>query len=281
MLNHRDGQSIRGARRRGFTLIELLVVIAIIAILAAILFPVFTKAKVSAKRAACLGHIKQIGNAMDLYLQDSNGCYPSTAYYVFNAAPGEQPKWGYHYWVKLLGDKYTKSFGVFDCPGAARPALIYPNGTSKEPVRSAYAYNEYIWHGIAFGNEFYRESGIRFPKYVLLLADGHSASLVNDWTDPRPCPLYDTAIKEGIPTGMLRVKYADWVPEKGKPPQPISGAAPQERHGGSNVLFADGHAKTLTKGDYRFRQVGSISYEYPVIYPGPEARAYLPSTFAD
>ena len=56
--------------RRAFTLIELLVVIAIIAILAAILFPVFAQAKASAKKAACLSHQRQVGIALQMYIQD-------------------------------------------------------------------------------------------------------------------------------------------------------------------------------------------------------------------
>lgn len=62
--------------RKGFTLIELLVVIAIIAILAAILFPVFTKAKGMAKLTGCVDNLKQYGSAMALYLNDSNEHYP-------------------------------------------------------------------------------------------------------------------------------------------------------------------------------------------------------------
>ena len=64
------------AQRKGFTLIELLVVIAIIAILAAILFPVFTMAKESARRTSCSNNLKQIGIAMALYCDDNNGRYP-------------------------------------------------------------------------------------------------------------------------------------------------------------------------------------------------------------
>lgn len=63
--------------KRGFTLIELLVVIAIIAVLAAILFPVFKSAQDAAKLSACQGNAKQIGSAMTLYLQDNNSTWPN------------------------------------------------------------------------------------------------------------------------------------------------------------------------------------------------------------
>lgn len=63
--------------KRGFTLIELLVVIAIIAVLAAILFPVFTRAKQAAKKTQCLSNFKQVGFAMLMYVDDNNGRYPA------------------------------------------------------------------------------------------------------------------------------------------------------------------------------------------------------------
>ena len=62
--------------RRGFTLIELLVVIAIIAILAAILFPVFAKARESARRTVCISNVKQIGLAWMMYVQDYDELFP-------------------------------------------------------------------------------------------------------------------------------------------------------------------------------------------------------------
>src|SRR6266852_3866661 len=62
--------------RRGFTLIELLVVIAIIAVLAAILFPVFTRAREKARQAGCLSNLRQIGTAAMLYVQDYDETYP-------------------------------------------------------------------------------------------------------------------------------------------------------------------------------------------------------------
>src|SRR5688572_21323462 len=66
----------RGAARQGFTLIELLVVIAIIAILAAILFPVFAQARGKARQTSCLSNLKQLGLAFEQYKQDYDGVYP-------------------------------------------------------------------------------------------------------------------------------------------------------------------------------------------------------------
>ena len=63
--------------RRGFTLIELLVVIAIIAILAAILFPLFVMAKESGHRSSCAGNLRQIGIALSLYCDDNGGKFPT------------------------------------------------------------------------------------------------------------------------------------------------------------------------------------------------------------
>jgi len=65
--------------RRGFTLIELLVVIAIIAILAAILFPVFAQAREAARKTACTSNLKQVGLAFGLYTQDYDECFPWAA----------------------------------------------------------------------------------------------------------------------------------------------------------------------------------------------------------
>lgn len=78
-------------KRNGFTLIELLVVIAIIAILAAILFPVFTQAKAAAKQAVCISNMKQIGIAIALYRTDADDYWPPAAN-ATPAGPGFNPQ---------------------------------------------------------------------------------------------------------------------------------------------------------------------------------------------
>ena len=77
-------------RRRGFTLIELLVVIAIIAILAAILFPVFAQAREAARKTSCVSNMWQVGIAFTMYTQDYDECYPWA---------GFQPGWDHHHLV--------------------------------------------------------------------------------------------------------------------------------------------------------------------------------------
>jgi prepilin-type N-terminal cleavage/methylation domain-containing protein len=97
--------------KRAFTLIELLVVIAIIAILAAILFPVFAQAKMAAKKTADLSNCKQIGLSMHLYLEDYDDQFPS-AYTYINGTNGNA---GITCWSFVL-QPYTKSTGLFVSP---------------------------------------------------------------------------------------------------------------------------------------------------------------------
>lgn len=94
-------------QRPGFTLIELLVVIAIIAILAAILFPAFARARENARAASCLSNMKQMGLAIEMYKQDYDGWYPFGA----RKDPGVTTDW-YHAFL----DPYIKSNQVIHCP---------------------------------------------------------------------------------------------------------------------------------------------------------------------
>lgn len=95
--------------RRGFTLIELLVVIAIIAILAAILFPVFAQAREKARGISCMSNMKQVGTATLLYVQDYDETYPMNLYFGFEPGPCV-----YTAWTAIL--PYSKNSQLYACP---------------------------------------------------------------------------------------------------------------------------------------------------------------------
>jgi prepilin-type N-terminal cleavage/methylation domain-containing protein/prepilin-type processing-associated H-X9-DG protein len=113
-------------RQRGFTLIELLVVIAIIAILAAILFPVFAKAREKARQTSCLNNQKQLALGWTMYVQDYDEAFPPYCHYNYDTS-----SWTVR-WYTLL-EPYIKNKQVWICPS--------DNNTS-EDWRS-YGYNGY------------------------------------------------------------------------------------------------------------------------------------------
>jgi len=107
------------SRKHGFTLIELLVVIAIIAILAAILFPVFARAREKARQATCVNNLKQLSLAMLQYVQDYDEMYPA----VYSALRDDTTHYAYFYGLA----PYLKSTQILKCPSAG--TFVY-GGTS-------------------------------------------------------------------------------------------------------------------------------------------------------
>src|SRR5258706_5773890 len=134
---------------RGFTLIELLVVIAIIAILAAILFPVFAQARAAARKSTCLSNLKQITLGQLMYLQDYDERF---TYWDNRGTPTDSwntPR-GAGWWMNEIYP-YIKNLGVYECPDDIRPDnqtngwgyAIVP-GTTNKFYRSSYGINEWI-----------------------------------------------------------------------------------------------------------------------------------------
>jgi prepilin-type N-terminal cleavage/methylation domain-containing protein/prepilin-type processing-associated H-X9-DG protein len=124
-------------KRRAFTLIELLVVIAIIAILAAILFPVFARARENARRASCLSNLKQLGLGMMQYVQDYDGYYSAAGWATGEVlpCPSGSGSCAASWPVRIF--PYVKSVQVFNCPSDTRTWLGNNQGTAD----ISYGYN--------------------------------------------------------------------------------------------------------------------------------------------
>ncbi len=206
-------------KRSGFTLIELLVVIAIIAILAAILFPVFAKAREKARQTACLSNLKQVGNAIMMYTQDYDGSMPGQ-----RDANGPGNGWSGQPWTQAqaagyetwLGDiqPYIKNVGVLGCPDA-----VPYDGTVAGNMNSYYL-NGMVNH-IA-------EASITKPADTIMVWECQCGTPLmmywarmfpNGWNgstfDLGTCPWYDNT----------------------------NGYWPYLHSGGASYLFADGHVK--------------------------------------
>ena len=154
-------------RIKGFTLIELLVVIAIIAILAAILFPVFAKARERARQSTCLSNLRQQGNAGQIYLQDWDDTFPNALFlgriWTLNGT-GPAKTATSKYFVELI-QPYVKAEGVFYCPSTG-PDYVW-EGVFKQPFSenlTSYWYNYWRASGTSLGD-------IKRPSSSILLAD--------------------------------------------------------------------------------------------------------------
>ena len=157
--------------KRGFTLIELLVVIAIIAILAAILFPVFAKAREKARQTSCLNNVKQWNLALLQYVQDYDETLP--LYYNFRCPAGSRS------WYEVMMP-YMKNTQVLKCPSRPERSVGYgynidqmgygSSTSTGTPVKLAQIAKpaETIWLAESSGSGIYPPRWVTNPAYMYL-----------------------------------------------------------------------------------------------------------------
>ena len=168
-------------KRKGFTLIELLVVIAIIAILAAILFPVFAQARESARQTQCTNNQKQIATSVLMYVQDYDETFPMSAYFGTNNQ-------GQRVLVAVYDvlAPYIKNVDIFVCP-SYRPGIDWPQRVqaagSPAPALGTFRYIGYIPNLGLFGENFCpvvqkrtpvtKLAAVEAPVNTIMLFDGY------------------------------------------------------------------------------------------------------------
>jgi prepilin-type N-terminal cleavage/methylation domain-containing protein/prepilin-type processing-associated H-X9-DG protein len=244
---------VRSTVRGAFTLIELLVVIAIIAILAAILFPVFAQAKAAAKQTANLNQMKQLATAVQIYAADYDDTImqdpPSGTNFCPSGGSGTIDRWGNYYWPWLM-EPYVKQKanstrgpkGFYWSPLApdgnpselsgTRASCIWPQPAQSwgltcfsgncDSIRywSSYAYNEHIgdWQGTGAGNLTMWEA----PAESFFLLEGTDSEIEGDELDE----LYS------------RTQNCTNFPDPANADATNGGS-----NGGTTIAYLDGHAK--------------------------------------
>lgn len=208
----------RSRKKSGFTLIELLVVIAIIAILAAILFPVFARARENARRASCQSNLKQIGLGIMQYTQDYDEMMVPCRNYQFPGSGNAQVA-PWHFLVQ----PYVKSVQLFKCPSnTSNDALVNTESTAI-PARYSASY-------VANAGQTDNTNG---PNGTRPMADNISSSIA--------------AIENSATTIVVLERATGSDDKMYEAPNFVNGASSNlTNHLGTTVfLFADGHVKSL------------------------------------
>ncbi|MCS6775495.1 MAG: prepilin-type N-terminal cleavage/methylation domain-containing protein [Chloroherpetonaceae bacterium] len=240
----------RHVARRGFTLIELLVVIAIIAILAAILFPVFAQAREQARRATCLSNMRQLGNAWLMYAQDYDERLPKTG----NGRPNEgEDTVGEPY----LLQPYIKSIQMFFCPNRMTRYWecwsIENQGGIPITVPIEQRTSRCFGYGTNFGLYDYRSgNGIWGPAQAETAPWGGTlwvGRYLSEFPTPAQCVLQGDSNDE--PPATLTPYF-----------QGIDGTTPGVvRHNGMyQYSFVDGHAKSMPVAAYSMARAAAGSF---------------------
>ncbi|MBM3500762.1 MAG: DUF1559 domain-containing protein [Armatimonadetes bacterium] len=205
-------------QRRGFTLIELLVVIAIIAILAAILFPVFARAREKARQTSCLSNVKQIMLGILMYAQDFDEKFPGSW------ANGSSGLWSGRI------NPYVKNTQLFDCPSGSYASGWGGWDWAGTPM-TKYGYNCNI-SGKALCNRTISLARIQQPATAIMVGDMWNSNWFTSggqvYGDGRLNPVGGLVCWGGT----NRCPLADWV-----------GFVPDCHNEGANYGHVDGHAK--------------------------------------
>jgi len=222
-------------RSQAFTLIELLVVIAIIAILAAILFPVFARAREKARQTTCLNNLKQLGTGFQMYIDDWDGGFP------FAGRPGQGRGWVFtkDHWIIDVRQgslfPYVRTVGAYVCPSETPRNQADRNS----PTFLSYSMNaELFAPGDPYDpNQPLTISDVTEPAATILLMEENEMTSVGG---------------AGLNYGWFFPRHQnDW---------------PANRHnGGGNWLLADQHAKWY-KADQILDKVGSRITYGPLYY---------------
>ena len=231
-------------RRLAFTLVELLVVIAIIAILAAILFPVFARARENARRSSCQSNLKQIGLGLLQYIGDYDEKMPRSAYGPGATAVAAPSDSIYYKWMDAIYP-YTKSAQIFNCPSDA--------------LSSPYKFRDGTNYGSYGQNGAYRDIGdaqtpprsaqnlvslaqINAPAEVVWAADANNADgtqTTNGGSSGGSYGFTWPSIAQGPSIVVAGSGYRQLTLDG-------EGGGIAERHlGTTNALFCDGHVKAF------------------------------------
>jgi prepilin-type N-terminal cleavage/methylation domain-containing protein/prepilin-type processing-associated H-X9-DG protein len=251
MFSSQQKQQTSVRTRRGFTLIEILVVVAIISLLAAILFPVFSRARESARRASCQSNLKQIGLAFMQYVQDYDERYPP-------GAGSGNPGTG---WANQI-EPYGKSLKILRCPSDPYKGVgnFFPYGASYPPEIISYYYNQNFSGCFPYASPWVGDH----PEAPVNLAQANApAQTVLVWECARgyfyPTCLASAGCNSGWGDSLSPVGNGDSAGGGGPPVPasgqlsggnnggtPASGTTSTPRHfDGANYLAADGHVKWL------------------------------------
>lgn len=274
--------------RKAFTLIELLVVIAIIAILAAILFPVFAQAKEASKKASCLSNNKQMGTAAFMYAADYDDTLCQTSWESALTPQPFNPGGQYQIHWTFLMQPYIKNWNIFTCPSDAnvvKPKYPCPNGVADLGKLNGAGQMYCDWQAPGYSyipnynlipaHDWTPVSMTSFPDVsnLIILAERRNKSKLatmgshkglTGFNPSQPCPGSVKIAPQYAKISTLN--YAFWTPDYAIQHEAADTndkndiiRVQWDRHsGGANYAYADGHAKyqklgaTLNPDNYQY-----------------------------